>query len=88
MTRLEKTLPRLKNYTVSVKESAGKIIFVRKVVPGTADRSYGIHVAQIAGLPKAVVDRATKLLEGLEAQAKAPKQKTQKAAEGQLGLFG
>ncbi len=88
LTRLEKTCPRLRNYTVSVKEWGGKIIFARTVVPGAADRSYGIHVAQLAGLPAVVIDRATKLLEGLEAQAKAPKSKGEKVAAGQGELFG
>lgn len=87
LTRLEKNLPRLRNYTVQVKEWGGKIIFVRQVVPGAADRSYGIHVAQLAGLPPMVIDRATKLLESLEAQAKAPKQKAEKVAAGQGELF-
>ncbi len=88
LTRLEKTLPRLRNYTVAVKEWGNKIIFVRQVIPGTADRSYGVHVAQLAGLPATVISRASQLLETLEAQAKAPKTKGDKKEEGQLSLFG
>ena len=88
LTKLEKTLPRLRNYTVLVKELANKIIFMRQVVPGTADRSYGIHVAQLAGLPDTVISRASELLQTLENQAKAPKVKGEKKEEGQLNLFG
>ncbi len=87
LTRLEKSLPRLRNYTVAVKEWGNKIIFVRQVVPGTADRSYGVHVAQLAGLPASIIARANQLLETLEATAKAPKAKSEKRDEAQMGLF-
>ena len=57
----------IKNYTVSVKEKGKDIIFLRRIVPGSADRSYGIHVARLAGLPADLLVRAEQILEGLEA---------------------
>ena len=66
LTQLEKHLPRLKNYSVAVKEWNDDIVFVRRVVPGPADRSYGIQVARLAGLPLSVIDRAKTILTQLE----------------------
>ena len=67
LTQLAKTLPRLQNFSVAVKEWNDEIIFVRQVVKGAADRSYGIQVARLAGLPPTVIDRAKTILERLEA---------------------
>ncbi len=66
LTQLEKHLPRLKNWSVAVKEWNDDIVFVRRVVPGAADRSYGIQVARLAGLPLGVIDRAKTILAQLE----------------------
>ncbi len=66
LTQLEKHLPRLRNYSVAVKEWNDEIVFVRRVVEGAADRSYGIQVARLAGLPLAVIDRAKTILAQLE----------------------
>jgi len=66
LTQLEKHLPRLKNWSVTVKEWNDDIVFVRRVVPGAADRSYGIQVARLAGLPLSVIDRAKTILTQLE----------------------
>ncbi len=66
LTQLERHLPRLRNYSVAVKEWNDDIVFVRRVVPGAADRSYGIQVARLAGLPLAVIDRAKTILAQLE----------------------
>ena len=66
LNELENTLPRVQNYRIAVKENADGIVFLRKVVPGGTDRSYGIHVARLAGLPQAVVDRAQQVLQSLE----------------------
>ncbi|MCP4922972.1 MAG: DNA mismatch repair protein MutS [bacterium] len=66
LTRLEKKLERMACYTVKVKEWEDKIIFLHEVVPGSADRSYGIHVARLAGLPETVLRRAEILLKGME----------------------
>jgi DNA mismatch repair protein MutS len=65
--------PRIKNFNVSVKEIGKKILFLRKLVEGGSEHSFGIHVAKLAGMPKIVVDRATKMLEKMEAKdAMAP----------------
>jgi DNA mismatch repair protein MutS len=66
LTQLEKHLPRLRNFSVAVKEWNDDIVFVRRVIPGAADRSYGIQVARLAGLPPTVIDRAKTILAKLE----------------------
>ncbi len=66
LTRLEKFLPRLRNYSVAVKEWNDTIIFIRQIISGAADRSYGIQVARLAGLPAEVIARAKVVLEKLE----------------------
>lgn len=58
----------IKNYTVSVREKGKNITFLRRIIPGSADRSYGIHVARLAGLPQELLDRAETILKGLEAE--------------------
>jgi DNA mismatch repair protein MutS len=62
-------LPRVKNFNVAVAEEGDKVIFLHKIVPGGTDRSYGIHVAQLAGLPKSVIVRAQEVLTELESHA-------------------
>ncbi|MGE3435222.1 MAG: DNA mismatch repair protein MutS [Blastocatellales bacterium] len=66
MTELAKMRPGVQNYQVAVSESKGEIVFLRKVVPGSASKSYGIEVARLAGLPKSVVERAREILTNLE----------------------
>ena len=66
LTQLDKHLPRMRNYSVAVKEWNDEIVFVRRVVEGAADRSYGIQVARLAGLPLSVIDRAKTILAQLE----------------------
>lgn len=66
LTQLEKHLGRLRNFSVAVKEWNDDIVFVRRVVPGPADRSYGIQVARLAGLPLSVIERARTILARLE----------------------
>jgi len=68
MVELANLLPRVKNFNVAVVEEGGKVIFLRKVVPGGADKSYGIHVGQLAGLPKTVIRRAQEILAQLEGE--------------------
>ena len=74
LTDLERTLPRLRNRTVRVSEEEGTIVFLHEIAAGKADRSYGIHVAQLAGVPEPVLDRARSILARLEAEhaAQAP----------------
>ncbi len=66
LTQLEKTLPSLRNASMAVREDAQGIVFLRQVVPGSAGRSYGLHVAKLAGIPKPVLQRAQALLSQLE----------------------
>jgi len=66
MTQLEGLRTGITNYSVAVKEREGKVLFLRKIVQGGADRSYGIHVAQLAGLPDTVIQRAKAVLAQLE----------------------
>ena len=66
LTQLDKHLNRLRNFSVAVKEWNDEIVFVRRVIPGAADRSYGIQVARLAGLPLSVIDRAKTILAKLE----------------------
>ena len=71
LTELADVLPRVHNVNVLVKEEGQHIVFLRTVADGRADRSYGIHVAQLAGLPGAVIDQAQRILNRLEATAAA-----------------
>ena len=63
LIELENVLPEVKNYSVAVKERGMEVIFLRRIIPGGTDRSYGIHVAQLAGLPKKVISRAEEILQ-------------------------
>jgi len=65
LTELEKILPRVKNYNVAVREYGDRVIFLRKIIPGGCDKSYGIHVAQMAGVPGEVISRAKEILANL-----------------------
>ncbi len=71
MVELASYLPRVKNFNVAVAEEAGKVIFLYKIMPGGVDKSYGIHVAQLAGLPKSVIKRANEVLTELESGSRA-----------------
>jgi DNA mismatch repair protein MutS len=66
LTELAQLLPRVRNYTVAVAEEGDRVVFLHRIVPGGADRSYGIHVAQLAGLPHPVIHRAEEILADLE----------------------
>ncbi len=77
LTELAALLPRVRNVNVLVKEEGDRVVFLRKVADGGADRSYGIHVARLAGLPPAVVEHAQRILKQLEATSS-----TVRAAEG------
>jgi len=92
LVELASFLPRVKNFNVAVTEEEGKVVFLRKVVPGGADKSYGIHVAQLAGLPASVVHRAQEILTRLEEGQSRQKQyrvgRSEKEPKQQLPLFG
>ena len=85
LTAMEGTLPGVKNYNIAVKTRGEDIIFLRKIIPGGADRSYGIEVARLAGLPSTVVNRAKKILRQLEEEAGRPAPAVQ-AQEDQVSL--
>ncbi len=68
LTELALTLKRIKNYHVAVREWKGEVLFLRKILPGPSDQSYGIHVAKLAGIPRDVIDRAREILFNLEKQ--------------------
>ncbi len=89
LTALADRLPRLRNFHVAVKEWSDEIIFLHKVRPGGTDRSYGIQVARLAGLPAALIDRAKAILADLESERAAltPVDPAAGAAPVQLGLF-
>ena len=67
LNEMEKSFPRIHNFNVSVKEVDGKVIFLRKLEPGGSEHSFGIHVAEIAGMPRSIVKRANTVLKELEA---------------------
>lgn len=67
LNEMEKSYGRIRNYNVSVKEIDGKVVFVRKLVKGGSEHSFGIHVAKLAGMPRSIVDRADEVLKQLEA---------------------
>ena len=80
-------LPRVKNFNVAVAEEGDKVIFLHKIVPGGTDRSYGIHVAQLAGLPKSVIIRAQEVLAELESHASKKSKVPRRKAPLQIPLF-
>ncbi|MDD4876301.1 MAG: DNA mismatch repair protein MutS, partial [Dehalococcoidales bacterium] len=93
MVELASVLPRVKNYSIAVAEEKGEVTFLYKIVPGGVDKSYGIHVAQLAGLPKAVVRRAQELLEELEKDSSRTRglikrRRQKKEIVTQIPLFG
>jgi DNA mismatch repair protein MutS len=87
LTQLSGLLPLIRNYNVAVAEDKGRVVFLRRIVPGGADRSYGIHVAQLAGLPKPVIHRAEEILAELEQEARAPGSTPKRVEVRQLALF-
>ncbi len=91
MVELASFLPRVKNFNVAVIEEAGRVIFLHKIVPGGVDKSYGIHVAQLAGLPRSVLHRAREVLDELESDSRAPQplaKRRRKEPAAQIPLFG
>jgi DNA mismatch repair protein MutS len=86
LTQLAGLLPGVRNYNVAVSEADGQVVFLHKIVPGGADRSYGIHVGQLAGLPRPVVVRAGEILRLLEASSGKAVKINPQAAQ-QMALF-
>jgi len=86
LTQLSDLLPGVRNYNVAVSEADGQVVFLHRIVPGGADRSYGIHVGQLAGLPSPVVQRAREILSQLEATS-GKAVKLDPTAPRQMALF-
>ena len=86
MTSLSERYPKMKNMSIAVLEEGGKIRFTYKVVPGKAEKSYGIHVGELAGLPTEVIDEANRFLDLLE-EEQISLYKTSKSKSKQLSLF-
>jgi DNA mismatch repair protein MutS len=90
LTEMERYLPRVRNLNMAVAEEGDRVVFLHKVVPGGADRSYGVHVAQLAGMPRAVVNRANEILtelEELQAEQRERVRQQFRSAARQLALF-
>ena len=91
LTELENKLDGVKNYSIAVKEKGEDIIFLRKIVEGGTDESYGIHVARLAGVPKVVTNRANEILRSLERKnvitGKKQEKTNKKQLEGQFDMY-
>ena len=91
LTELEEKLEGVKNYSIAVKEKGEDIIFLRKIVRGGTDESYGIHVAKLAGVPKVVTTKANEILRSLERKniltGKKQEKQSKKQVEGQFDLY-
>ena len=91
LTDLENKVEGVKNYSIAVKEKGEDIIFLRKIVPGGTDESYGIHVAKLAGVPQVVVKRSNEILKSLERKSilgsKNVEKENKKVMAGQLDLY-
>ncbi|MDE6855075.1 MAG: hypothetical protein K2J34_01245 [Muribaculaceae bacterium] len=86
LNEMEKSFKRIHNWSVSVKEIKGKVVFLRKLVKGGSEHSFGIHVAKLAGMPPSIVKRAGQVLERLEAAARSEGNKgVDSVAKGKLG---
>ncbi len=92
LVELASFLPRVKNCNVAVTEEEGRVVFLHRILPGGADRSYGIHVAQLAGLPRPVIQRAQEVLseleEGRDRRDRSPRHRPPREAAVQLSLLG
>ena len=91
LTQLEDTLEGVKNYSIAVKEKGEDIIFLRKIVNGGTDESYGVHVAKLAGVPKVVTQRANEILKKIERKNvlvnKIAEKENKKKVDGQLDMY-
>ena len=86
LSALEGSLPGVKNYNITAKKQGGNLVFLRKIVPGAADDSYGIEVAKLAGLPETVINRAKACLKELEKESGRPAAAPRQSEEGQISL--
>ena len=87
LSAMEEKLPNVKNYNIAVKKRGEQMIFLRKIVPGATDDSYGIEVARLAGLPNAVITRAREILAELEQSGTTPSPAAVKEPEDQISML-
>lgn len=87
LSTMEDKLPNVKNYNIAVKKRGEQMIFLRKIVPGAADDSYGIEVAKLAGIPNVVISRAREILAELEAEGAAPAPAVVKEPDDQVSML-
>lgn len=88
LTELAATLPGVRNYSVAVTDEGSDVVFLHRIIPGGADRSYGVHVARLAGMPPGVVNRAWEVLGDLESRRESSGQRSVRASPSQqLTLF-
>ena len=87
LSTMEQKLPNVKNYNIAVKKRGDQMIFLRKIVPGATDDSYGIEVAKLAGIPNPVIQRAREILQELEENGAAPTPAPQKEPEDQVSML-
>ena len=87
LTSLEEKVDGVKNYQIAVKEKGEDVIFLRKIIPGGTDESYGIHVAKLAGAPRKMISRANEILKTLEKKVKVKEKEDKKQVVGQLDMY-
>ena len=87
LSTMEQKLPNVKNYNIAVKKRGDQMIFLRKIVPGATDDSYGIEVAKLAGIPNVVINRAREILEELEAEGVVQAPVIRKEPEDQISMM-
>ena len=87
LATMEDKLPNVKNYNIAVKKRGDQMIFLRKIVPGATDDSYGIEVAKLAGIPNQVINRAREILSELEAEGGAPAPAPKQEPEDQVSML-
>lgn len=87
LTVLSESLQALRNYTIKISEENGEVLFLHQIIPGCADKSYGIHVAEIAGLPKSVITRAYQILSKLEKTSAVQNKKLESVMTNNHSLF-
>ncbi len=88
LTQLASSLPGVRNFSVAVAEEGSDVVFLHRIVPGGADKSYGVHVARLAGMPLGVVNRAWEVLDDLESQRETGRKRVPRGAPSQqLSLF-
>ena len=87
LSAIEQELPNVKNYNIAVKKRGDKMIFLRKIVPGATDDSFGVEVAKLAGLPNSVINRARQILAELESQQPTPVAATAAEPQDQVSML-